>query len=66
MTDYYKLAAARLDKERYDRLLAMAESDLRSLSDEIRWLIDREWDRRDGTLIDTKAQYVTAQIPEGE
>jgi len=46
MSDYYKLAAAKLDKDRYDRLIGMADSDVRSLSDEIRWLIDREWERR--------------------
>ena len=65
MSDYYKLAAARLDKDRYDKLQTMADSDLRSLSDEIRWLIDGEWDRRDHVLVDPAAQYITAQVPDG-
>lgn len=58
MTDFYKLAAARLDKDRYQKLQDMAENDLRSLSDEIRWLIDGEWNRRERTLIDAKTPYV--------
>jgi len=65
MSDYYKLAAARLDKDRYDKLQTMADGDLRSLSDEIRWLIDGEWDRRDHVLVDSAAQYITAQVPDG-
>jgi len=65
MSDYYKLAAARLDRDRYDKLQTMADGDLRSLSDEIRWLIDGEWDRRDHVLVDSAVQYITAQVPDG-
>jgi len=64
MSDYYKLAAARLDKDRYDKLQTMADGDLRSLSDEIRWLIDGEWDRRDHVLVDRPGEYITATIGE--
>lgn len=62
MSDYYKLAAVKLDKDRYTRLVGLCDTDYRSISDELRWLIDRECDRRDHTLVDTKAQYITATI----
>ena len=59
MTDFYKLAAARLDEGRYHKLTEMADRDLRSISDQIRWLIDREWDRRQHptTMVDSKETY---------
>ena len=60
MSDYYKLAAAKLDRERYQQLQTMADQDTRNLSDQIRWLIDREWARRQQparTLVDAKETY---------
>lgn len=64
MSDYYKLAAAKLDKERYRQLQAMADQDTRNLSDQIRWLIDREWARRQRparTLVDSGVAYETTE-----
>ena len=60
MSDYYKLAAAKLDRDRYRQLQTMADQDTRNLSDQIRWLIDREWARRQQqarTLVDTPETY---------
>ena len=61
MNHYYKLAAAKLEKDRYTRLVELCNADCRSISDEIRWLIDRESERRQAarTLIDTPAVYET-------
>jgi len=68
MSDYYKLAAAKLDKDRYTRLIELCEVDCRTLSDELRWLIDQEWERQRnaGTLIDTRVPYRAEPVPEGE
>ena len=66
MSDYYKLAAAKLDKDRYTRLIELCEADCRTLSDELRWLIDREWERHQQprTLIDTSESYSIECVPE--
>jgi len=63
MDRYYKLAAAKLGKDRYIRLIELCDADCRSISDEIRWLIDRESERRQDTrtLVDTAVAYDTGE-----
>jgi hypothetical protein len=59
MAEDTKLAAVKLTPERYQRLMALCEADYRTLSDELRWLIDQEWARRQEPrqLVDSGEPY---------
>jgi hypothetical protein len=45
-----------VDRETYDRLMALATADRRSLIGEIRWLLDREDARRMQTQMEMVAE----------
>lgn len=66
MAEDIKLAAVKLRPERYQRLIELCEADYRTLSDELRWLIDQEHGRRQQprTLVDTREPYRTEPVPE--